>query len=203
MAQHRAEFARGAALWADLPEDGLPEVVLLGRSNVGKSSLLNFLLGRKQLAYTSKAPGRTQQFNYYLIDGAFYLVDLPGYGFAKVPKAVRAAWAKRITRFLRERATLRAVVHLIDGRHLPMAIDAEAARLVASTGLPTVVALTKVDKAKQAELAANVRATRTLLGAVGNAAATLVPTSAAKGLGRPELWQAIEAAMAEPPRRIE
>lgn len=195
MAQHRAEFARGAARWADLPDDGLPEVVLLGRSNVGKSSLLNFLLGRRELAYTSKTPGRTQQFNYFLIDGAFYLVDLPGYGYAKVSKAERAAWAKRITRYLLERPTLRAVVHLVDGRHPPMAIDVEAARLVSTAHRPTIVALTKADKATQAELAAHAGAVRSMLAGVGNAGATIVATSAAKGTGRAELWAAIEAAL--------
>lgn len=199
MAQHRAEFARGAARWADLPDDALPEVALLGRSNVGKSSLLNFLLGRRELAYTSKTPGRTQQFNYFLVDGAFYLVDLPGYGYAKVSKADRAAWAKRITRYLLERPTLRAVVHLIDGRHPPMAIDVEAARLVAAARRRTIVALTKADKAKQAELAAHTRAVRTMLADVGNAGATLVATSALKGLGRAELWAAIESAVAAAP----
>jgi len=195
MAQHRAEFARGAARWSDLPDDGRPEVVLLGRSNVGKSSLLNALLGRRELAYTSKTPGRTQQFNYFLIDDAFYLVDLPGYGFAKVSKAERAAWAKRITRFLLERETLRAVVHLIDGRHPPMAIDREAARLVAAARRPTIVALTKADRAKQAELAVSERAVRALLAEVGNAGAVIVRTSAAKGLGRAALWAAIEAVL--------
>jgi GTP-binding protein len=141
-----ATFITGAAQWEQLPPDGGPEVAIVGRSNVGKSSLLNALLKRKNLAYTSKTPGKTQQLNFFEIDNRFYLVDLPGYGYAKAPKSARDEWAQLQERYLAERASLRGVVHLIDSRHPPMDSDTSLIERLRDVGVPHLLALTKADK---------------------------------------------------------
>jgi len=141
-----ATFTIGAAEWAQLPGEGRPEIAFVGRSNVGKSSLLNALLGRKNLAYTSKTPGKTQQLNFFLVDDRFYVVDLPGYGYAKAPKSARAEWAQLQERYLAERPPLRGVVHLIDARHPPQDSDRTLLRKLADMNRPSVLALTKADK---------------------------------------------------------
>lgn len=141
-----ATFVKGVARWEQLPGDDRPEVGFVGRSNVGKSSLLNAVLSRKKLAYTSKTPGKTQQLNYFLIDNQFYLVDLPGYGYAKAPQSERDRWAQLQERYLVERQPLRGVVQLIDGRHPPMDSDEELIERLTATDLPHLLALTKADK---------------------------------------------------------
>ncbi len=141
-----ATFVTGVARWDQLPDDDRPEVAFVGRSNVGKSSLLNALLSRKKLAYTSKTPGKTQQLNYFLIDNQFYLVDLPGYGYAKAPRSERDRWAQLQERYLAERQPLRGVVQLIDGRHPPMDSDEELIERLAATDVSHLLALTKADK---------------------------------------------------------
>jgi GTP-binding protein len=141
-----ASFVIGAAEWAQLPTDGRPEVAFVGRSNVGKSSLLNALLHRKNLAYTSKSPGKTQQLNYFLIDKRFYLVDLPGYGYAKAPRSARAEWAQLQDRYLAERDPLRGVVQLVDSRHPPQDSDVELIEELDRIGHPHLIVLTKADK---------------------------------------------------------
>ena len=141
-----ATFVKGVAQWEQLPTSGRPEVAVVGRSNVGKSSLLNALLRRKHLAYTSKAPGKTQQFNYFRVDNRFYLVDLPGYGYAKAPKSARDEWAQLQERYLDERQPLRGVVQLIDSRHPPMDSDISLIERLRDIGVPHLIALTKADK---------------------------------------------------------
>jgi GTP-binding protein len=141
-----ATFVTGAAQWEQLPADGRPEIAVVGRSNVGKSSLLNALLGRKRLAYTSKTPGKTQQFNYFRVDDRFYVVDLPGYGYAKAPPSAREEWAQLQDRYLAERQPLRGVVQLIDSRHPPMDSDVALIERIRGTGVPHLLALTKADK---------------------------------------------------------
>lgn len=141
-----ATFVIGAAQWDQLPADNRPEIAFVGRSNVGKSSLLNALLHRKNLAYTSKTPGKTQQLNYFLIDDRFYAVDLPGYGYAKAPRSARAEWAQLQERYLAEREPLRGVVHLIDSRHPPTDDDTTLIERLDDAGHPHLLALTKVDK---------------------------------------------------------
>ena len=192
--QRRAEFIKGAVDARGMPTDGRPEIAFLGRSNVGKSSLVNLLLGRKELARTSNKPGKTRQLNYFLIDDAFYLVDLPGYGYAKVSKTERARWARVLTAYLHERVPLRLVVHLIDSRHEPTPLDLQAMDVMAHSAARYVVALTKSDKPKQRVLAQHVKVTRRALQDRGLDAAVL-PTSARGRRGDREVWRAIEAAL--------
>jgi GTP-binding protein len=141
-----ATFVKGAARWGQLPMDEGPEIAVVGRSNVGKSSLLNALLGRKNLAYTSKTPGKTQQLNFFRVDDRFYLVDLPGYGYAKAPQSVREEWAQLQERYLTERTSLGGVVQLIDSRHSPMDSDVSLVKRLRDRGVPHLLALTKTDK---------------------------------------------------------
>ncbi|WP_028566901.1 ribosome biogenesis GTP-binding protein YihA/YsxC [Salisaeta longa] len=146
MTINTARFIIGAAQWQQLPTDGRPEMAFIGRSNVGKSSLLNALTGQKNLAYTSKRPGKTQEFNYFLVNDRFYMVDVPGYGYARVSKKKRKAWAAFIERYLTERVPLRAVFHLMDSRHPLTDLDRELIDFMRGGPVPYVLALTKVDK---------------------------------------------------------
>lgn len=141
-----ATFIKGAAEWGQLPDDGRSEIAFIGRSNVGKSSLINAVLGRKSLAYTSKSPGKTRQFNYFLVDGRFYIVDLPGYGYATGSRSERDAWERLRQRYLSERRWLRGVVQLVDARHPAMDNDAVEIERLAELNRPSVVVLTKGDK---------------------------------------------------------
>jgi GTP-binding protein len=169
----------------------MPEVAFVGRSNVGKSSLLNMLAGRTKLARTSGTPGKTQEFNYYRVNGRLYFVDLPGYGYAKIARAQRNRWSRFIGRYLTERAPLRVVFHLIDSRHPPMERDEDVMAMMRGSAVPYVLVLTKADK-----LSGNARAQR--LAAVEQVlaqAAMEVPvifTSAKKKQGRKDLLQWIE-----------
>ncbi|KAK1858511.1 hypothetical protein I4F81_001112 [Pyropia yezoensis] len=139
-AVREVQFVTGAVSMATLPPDGaVPEAAFVGRSNVGKSSLLNMVAGRRALARTSRRPGKTQQFNYFLVNGAeatnrFHLVDLPGVGYAKVPKALQVEWLSFMRAYFRHRRSLRVVFHLIDGRHGPLADDAALMDVMASGG---------------------------------------------------------------------
>lgn len=183
----QAEFVGSFTSLRQLPRLRLPEIAFAGRSNVGKSSLINSLLGRKSLARISSTPGKTRQLNYLLINGRFYFVDLPGYGFARVSKAERQQWAALIEAYLSNNRYLRSVVCLIDARHGPMASDLELMDWLASAGASIVVVATKVDKLKQGELQ---RAKHLILAEIeGRPVAGPVFYSATKRLGRRELWQ--------------
>ncbi|HLT47217.1 MAG TPA: ribosome biogenesis GTP-binding protein YihA/YsxC [Rubricoccaceae bacterium] len=204
MNRHLARFALAAPTWAALPDDGRPEVAFVGRSNVGKSSLLNALLGRKSLARTSGTPGKTQALNFYLVGEAeggprgVYLVDLPGYGYAKVSQAQRAAWQRLIGRYLTERpgtpeapGPLRAIVHLVDSRHEPTKLDEELFALLRGSPAPRVVALTKADKLSKNQRQARVAALKRRLAGAG-IEVPVVLTSAEKREGLDALWGWIE-----------
>lgn len=130
----------------DFPQSNLPEFVFIGRSNVGKSSLLNALARRKNLAYTSQSPGKTQTINFYLIDDRFYLVDVPGYGYAKVSKKAREAFGEMIERYLTTRQSLRCVYLLVDMRHAPLEDDLIMVNYLKQMKLPFKIVLTKADK---------------------------------------------------------
>lgn len=139
-------FVAGAADAAALPDDGLPEVAFLGRSNVGKSSLVNALTGRRMLARTSQTPGRTRQINFFALDGRLMLVDLPGYGYAAASKAAIAAWTRLVHRYLQQRGSLRRVCLLIDARHGIKEPDRPIMKLCDAAGLSFQVVLTKTDE---------------------------------------------------------
>lgn len=141
-----AKFITSAPSIRDCPEESLPEFCFAGRSNVGKSSLINKITNRKRLARTSNTPGKTQQMNYYNIDNRCYFVDLPGFGFAKVPEKERKRWGRDIQEYLNKRSTLRLILHLVDSRHPPSKLDEEFFYWMASNEMPFSVILTKADK---------------------------------------------------------
>ncbi|MBI4030976.1 MAG: YihA family ribosome biogenesis GTP-binding protein [Proteobacteria bacterium] len=148
------EFTAGAAHAGQMPEAYLPEIAFAGRSNVGKSSLINALTGRKTLARVSHTPGRTQQINFFRLGGALGLVDMPGYGYAKVSKAQRAAWEELIRAYLRGRPTLRCVFLLIDGRHGLKSGDEDIMDMLDECAVPYRILLTKADKSAKDDRAA-------------------------------------------------
>jgi GTP-binding protein len=141
-----AEFTKSAYSREHWVDDGRPEIAFLGRSNVGKSSLINSLLQRKGLARTSNTPGRTQSINYFLINDSFYFVDLPGYGYARVSKAMRSDWGKMAEQYLSESGELRLCVQLVDARHEPTTLDKQLHEWLVHRGKHYIIAATKADK---------------------------------------------------------
>ena len=148
-----------------LPKNDLPEIAFLGKSNVGKSSLINTLMQRKSLARTSQAPGKTQTINYYKVNDSLYFVDLPGYGYASASEAVKASWGKMIERYLHEDKQLRAVFLLLDLRHAPSENDILMYNWILEQGLPAVLVGTKADKLKRSQLEKQKKLLRETLGA--------------------------------------
>jgi len=142
----KIEFLLSAHRLQQLPDDGLPEIAFAGRSNVGKSSLINALIGRKSLVKVSGRPGKTQGLNYFRVGDSFHLVDLPGYGFAKVSKTMKNSWQTLITSYLEQRQTLRCVVVIADIRHEPKAQDTQAIQWLKDNNIPCLVVYTKIDK---------------------------------------------------------
>jgi GTP-binding protein len=187
-----ARFVKGVASWQQMPDSGIPEVAFIGRSNVGKSSLVNTLLGHKNLAHTSNSPGKTREFNFYLVDDRLYFVDVPGYGYAKTSKTERDRWAALITRYLSEREQLKVMFHLIDSRHAPTDYDREVMDYVKGSPIPYVVCLTKTDKLSGNERNRSVGGARTALLERGMEA-PIILTSAQNGRGREEVWDWINA----------
>ena len=147
----------------DPPLPSRPEIAFVGRSNVGKSSLLNSLTGRKRLAHTSRTPGKTRTINYFAIGDHGYLVDLPGYGYARVPERVRRAWRPMIEGYLDDNPRLRGVVALVDGRHAPTRLDQAMIGWLAERALPTIVVLTKADRVPRGARAARYEEAREVL----------------------------------------
>ncbi|MEX0944691.1 MAG: ribosome biogenesis GTP-binding protein YihA/YsxC [Balneolaceae bacterium] len=147
-----ARFITSAPSLDDCPDESLPEFCFAGRSNVGKSSLINKLTNKRKLAKTSNTPGKTQQMNYYEIDGCSYLVDLPGFGFAKVPQKERERWGRDIHDYLLKRSTIKLILHLVDSRHEPTGLDEEFFYWMASNQKPFAVILTKGDKQSKNKL---------------------------------------------------
>ena len=176
-----------------LPPATLPEVAFAGRSNVGKSSAINTLLGRKKAARTSKTPGRTQAVNLFELDGRIRFADLPGYGFARVPPEVQARWKDMVEGYLGSRETLRLVVVLVDGRHAAQKLDLEMLAGLRAAGLPHLVVATKIDRLKRNQQA---RALSRLRRELGVATGGLVPFSSVTRTGFDDVWDALDAACA-------
>jgi len=179
----KSEFVLSANRPEQFPTDGLPEVAFLGRSNVGKSSLINAIAGQKKLAFTSNTPGRTQSLNFYRIDGKLYFVDLPGYGYAKVPLASKDEWAKLIENYLRERKTLSLSFLILDARRGWMDKDLDLKAWLEANQHPYLVVASKIDKLNQKEQQQSLKAIRQY--------AEPLPFSAVTGRGVREIWQAI------------
>jgi GTP-binding protein len=186
-------FAGSAAGPEQFPRDGLPEVAFLGRSNVGKSSLLNALSSQKSLARVSSSPGRTRLVNFFRVDNELYFVDLPGYGYAKAPASERENWERLVTSYLVGRDPLALCLFLVDARHEPQPHDETLRAFLDHFGLPRLVVATKADKLGRGELKRHQAALGRTLGA---GAHDVIPVSAQTGDGIDELWRAIRAAVA-------
>lgn len=143
-----ANFVKSSGKWQDCPEPNIPEYAFIGRSNVGKSSLINAMMNHKDLAKTSQTPGKTQLINHFLVNENWYLTDLPGYGYAKVSKSIRKDFEKLITNYILNRKNLVNLFVLVDSRHKPQAIDLEFIQWCGESGVPFSIVFTKVDKLK-------------------------------------------------------
>lgn len=177
-----AQFVRSAAKPADFPRDGLPQVVFAGRSNVGKSSVINRLLNRKNFARVGSAPGKTTHINYFCIDQKLYLVDLPGYGYAKVSKQERDRWGRLIETWFADAGRIALGILIVDVRHKPTADDCTMAQVFLNSGKPFLVVANKLDKLKKSEIAGNVQLIRETLALAD--AVPLILFSAEKGEGK-------------------
>lgn len=186
-----AEFKIAAQAPRDFPADPRPQIAFAGRSNVGKSSLINMLLGRRALARTSATPGRTRQIHFYLVDEAWWCVDLPGFGYAKVSRAERETWRRLIEAYVAQAETLRAVVFLIDARHGPLANDVQLLDWLLHVQVPFIPVLTKADKVSHGALARQRRAMEREVPIL--AACEPLAVSAKTRLGREALLDRIEA----------
>ena len=173
-----------------IPQTELPEVAFAGKSNVGKSSLINALMNRKSYARTSSQPGKTQTINYYNINDAMFLVDLPGYGYANANQQVKAKWGKMVEKYLKVSKQLRQVFLLIDIRHDPSANDKMMYDWIVANGYHPVIIATKLDKLKRSHIPKHVKAVRTGLGLEKDD--ILIPVSSQTKQGIPELWETIE-----------
>lgn len=186
MKQNEAEFIVSAYASSDFPREGIPEIALAGRSNVGKSSLINRLAGIKNLARTSSTPGKTQSINFYRFQSSLFLVDLPGYGFSKAGKAKSRQWKHLIEQYFTNRPEIALVMHLVDARLPPTALDLELAAWIRHRGIPRIVVATKADK-----LSGNKRAVqqRVISGTFDQAPVILF--SAVTGMGGKEIWNRV------------
>jgi GTP-binding protein len=185
-----AKFVKSAFKETDWPRDKRPEIAFLGRSNVGKSSFINSLLGVRGLARTSSTPGRTQALNFFLINEKFWFVDLPGYGFARAPKDVKAQWSAAASDYLEKRRQLALSVHLIDARHEPAARDLQLHEWLTHHHRPHVIVATKSDKLSNNELKRNIARAKQKM-----STPDILQYSAVTGRGRNEVWRAIADAL--------
>ena len=185
-----AEFLKSAFKEADWPHDSKPEIAFLGRSNVGKSSLINSLLGVRGLARTSNTPGRTQSLNFYLINERFRLVDLPGYGYARAPKALKAEWGAAAENYLAKREQLVLSIHLVDSRHAPSKQDLQLHEWLKHNQKPHLIVATKSDKLSNNELRKNIDIVARSL-----KSDQVVIYSAIEKRGQVQVWSAIEKSL--------
>lgn len=186
---NNAEFIKSAAAPSGFIRDTLPNIVFSGKSNVGKSSVINRLLNRKNFARVGQSPGKTIHINYFLIDKQVYFVDLPGYGYAKVSKSERERWGKLMEQFFAVEGLIDLGVMIVDSRHKPTADDVTMAQWFKSTGCPLVVVANKCDKLKKSEIEPNLEAIRLTLGL--DDTVPLILFSAEKGTGREALFAEI------------
>ena len=185
----KAEFILSAAAPKDFLRDGLPQIAFAGRSNVGKSSVINRLLNRKNFARVGAAPGKTTHINYFKIDNVFYLVDLPGYGYAKVSQAEKDRWGRLMESYFADPGLMTLGVMIVDSRHKPTADDCTMAQWFRDAGCPLVVAANKLDKLKKSETGPNLQRVRETL-ELGEDV-PVIPFSAEKGDGKQELLDLI------------
>jgi GTP-binding protein len=185
-------FVKSATQPSNYPEGLLPEVAFAGRSNVGKSSLINVLVNRRALVRTSSTPGRTQLLNFFDVNGTFSLVDLPGYGFAQVPLAVKKNWGPMVRTYLERRANLKAVVVLFDVRRVPREEDLQLLDWLQEFGIPTIPVVTKIDKISRGERA---RQLKPILEATGLPRDAFTLFSASSREGREAVWERIDTAL--------
>ena len=181
----KAEFVRSAAKAGDHRRARLPQVAFAGRSNVGKSSVINRLLNRKNFARVGAAPGKTTHINYFLIDGAFYLVDLPGYGYAKVSQAEKARWGRLMEEWFADNSLMTLGLMIVDARHKPTADDCTMAEFFKNSGRPFAVVANKLDKLKKSQVEPALQLVRETLELTE--ADILLPFSAEKGMGKEDL----------------
>lgn len=178
-----------------LPENKLPEFAFAGKSNVGKSSLINVLINRKSLARTSSQPGKTQTINFYNIEEKLYFVDLPGYGYAKVSQELKAKWGKMVERYLKRSKKLRRIFLLIDIRHEPSQNDKTMYDWIVYQGFEPVIIATKLDKLKRSQVAGQIKVLREGLGLPKET--LLIPFSAETKQGKEEIWEMIDSCMSK------
>ena len=179
---------------SNMPDNSLPEIAFAGKSNVGKSSLINGIMNRKSIARTSSQPGKTQTINFYNVNEAFYLVDLPGYGYAKANESVKAQWGKMIERYLRSSRQLRAVFLLIDIRHEPSANDRQMYQWICHQGYHPIIIATKMDKLNRSQIPKAVKTVRE--GLETEKDTVIIPFSAQTKQGREEIYDVIDSLLA-------
>jgi GTP-binding protein len=187
----QAEFVISAVSRGDFPQEGIPEVVFAGRSNVGKSTLINRLTGIEKLARTSSSPGKTQSINFYRLNRSFFFVDLPGYGYAKAGKIAIEHWKKLIDQYFRKRATIVLTVQLIDSRMPPTHSDLQLSRWLEGLGIPRMIVATKCDK-----LSNNQKVTQQRIISESLGGEFVVMFSAETGIGMKEIWKRVLQATA-------
>lgn len=188
-----ASYVKSAMRPEHYPSDGRLEIAFVGRSNVGKSTMLNVLLNKKGLAKTSKTPGKTQTVNFFDVNGKYYFVDLPGYGYARVSKEVREQWATVMTSYLTAKRPLRLVIALMDSRHEPVDQDLDLLDLLEDAEVPSLIVATKADKLRVSEMEAASNTIRKTLGLDEDAA--IVPFSAQSKQGLRDVWNIIDATL--------
>lgn len=181
-----SEFEIGAVSPNQFPKDQLPEVAVAGRSNVGKSSLINFMLNRRKLTYVGNTPGKTREVNFFLINEAFRFVDLPGFGYAKVSQKEKEKWQGYIESYLSNRPNLKGVIHLVDSRHPGQKNDLMMAEYLKGLNQRTCVVATKIDKLKKNQRIKSMREIEQIFGSKP------IQFSSLKKIGKPELWNVIE-----------
>ena len=187
-----AEYLQSEADWRKCPPPAFPEYAFIGRSNVGKSSLINMLVNNKNLAKTSSKPGKTQTINHFIINKNWYLVDLPGYGFAKISKTTREKWQKMISDYLLFRENLQLVFVLVDARLEPQKIDVDFINNLGEKGVPFAIIFTKTDKNSSGKTMSNVQKMKNILSETWEELPVMMKSSAVSGLGREEILNFIE-----------